>query len=194
MWRTLLLERVISRMLHVVAAGAFCIAIIPLPKGLSQAVAPLRFQDYPVQNIYRGKVTAPELGDLSNYSGTDVRCFGGEPSAYAAEPVNFAGHFVMSSCTCGSGCHYLFVWDALNGKVYRRFPFGAIDVGPYGDDSNVPRVAYRGEEYRADSSLLVVEGCIEDTCDCARRYYRWDGKRFKLLLRQAIPMPPKCRK
>ena len=72
--------------------------------------------------------------------------------------------------------------------------FGPIDVGPYSDGSNFPLLVHKGEEYRTDSSLLVVEGCIEDTCDCARRYYNWNGRRFNLLLRQATPIPPKCKK
>jgi hypothetical protein len=175
-------------------AAACCILMLTLTAGSSQAARPPRFQDYPVQNIYRGKVEAPKFGDLSKYEGTDVRCYGGEPSTYAAEPVNFAGHFVISACPCGTGCQYLFMWDALSGKVYLHFPFGPIDVGPYSDGSNFPLLVHKGEEYRTDSSLLVVEGCIEDTCDCARRYYNWNGRRFNLLLRQATPIPPKCKK
>src|SRR5580700_5014621 len=89
------------------------------------------FRDHRVSNIYRGRVKAPDFGDLNHYSGTDVRCFGEEPTSYTEKPVNFSGHFVVDTCSCGSGCHYLFIWDALSGKVYREFPFGSIDIGPY---------------------------------------------------------------
>jgi hypothetical protein len=43
--------------------------------------------------------------------------------------VNFAGHFVIDACTCGSGCHYLYMWDAVSGKFYQRLPPGVIDGG-----------------------------------------------------------------
>ena len=62
-------------------------------------------------------------------SGADQRCFGGDPERYAAERVNFAGHFVMGSCGCGSGCHYLFMWDAITGEFHPQFPFGPINIG-----------------------------------------------------------------
>jgi hypothetical protein len=86
------------------------------------------------------------------------------------------------------------MWDALNGNFYRNLPFGLINIGPYGTGSIDPPIEYRGEQYRVDSTLLIVDGCIEGTCDCAERYYQWDGKRFKLLLKILSRMPPECRK
>src|SRR5207249_1037383 len=127
-------------------------------------------------------------------SGSDVRCFGGDPAEYAREQANFAGHFVLGTCTCGSGCHYLFKWDALSGKVYRQFPFGPINVGPFGLGANLPPIEYKGEQYRLDSTLLIIEGCIEDTCDCATRYYTWNGNRFRLILKKPSRKPPNCLK
>jgi hypothetical protein len=175
-------------------AAAFCILILSSTEGSSQAGGPPRFRDYPMSNIYRGKVKAPSFGNLDKYEGTDVRCYGGKPSAYSAEPVNFAGHFVISACSCATGCHYLFMWDAISGKVYLHFPFGPINVGLYGVGVIDPPIEYKGEQYKVDSSLLIVEGCVEGTCDCATRYYNWDGKRLKLLLRQTTRMPPECQK
>jgi hypothetical protein len=153
------------------------------------------FRDYRVSNIYRGRVKAPDFGDLSHYSGTDVRCFGEEPNSYTAKPANFSGHFVIDTCSCGSGCHYLFIWDALSGKVYREFPFGSINIGPYyGLGSIGPPIRYKGEDFRVDSSLLIVESCIEGKCDCAKRYYTWDGQRFNLVLKKPARMPRDCSK
>ncbi len=146
------------------------------------------FADYHVTKIYAGAVKQPDFGRLEQYSGTDVRCFGGDPAVYSAMRVNFAGHFVLATCSCGSGCHYLFVWDAVNGKVYRDFAFGAVDVGPYGS-----HVAYAGERFRADSNLLVLDGCFEGTCDCAKRYYVWNATQFKLIFRHQDRLPPGCR-
>jgi hypothetical protein len=143
------------------------------------------FADYHVTSVYAGAVKQPDFGRPEQYSGTDVRCFG-DPAAYSAMRVNFAGHFVLATCSCGSGCHYLFIWDAMNGKVYRDFAFGAIDVGHNS-------VAYAGERFRADSNLLVLDGCFEDTCDCAKRYYVWNGTKFKLIFRHQDRLPPGCK-
>lgn len=156
---------------------------------------PPRFEDFPVSITYHGAVRLPEFGDPGRYEGTDLRCFGGPSSDYAGERVNFAGHFVIGSCTCGSGCHYLFMWDAVSGKFYQRIPPGVIDIGPYARRGvQPPGIIYNGEQYQPNSSLLIVEGCVEDTCDCAKRYYRWTGSRFLLLLRQPVQMPDRCLK
>jgi hypothetical protein len=150
------------------------------------------FEDYRVTGIYNGPVRPPNFGPLDQYSGADLRCFGEDPAFYAAMHVNFAGHFVVGACSCGSGCHYLFLWDAESGKVYLDLPFHSINVGPYGVGSAAP-VEYSGEKHRADSSLLILDGCFEDTCDCAKRYYVWSRGRFKLIYRQSARIPPGCR-
>jgi hypothetical protein len=164
-------------------------AIVGLASGQPAKVP--RFEEHRVSNLYRGPVSPPQFGRLDQYHGTDLRCFGRDPAEYTKEPANFAGHFVIHTCTCGTGCYYLYMWDALSGMVYLRFPAMPIDVGPFGVP---PAIQYKGEEYRLDSSLLVLEGCIEETCDCARRYYNWNGSEFKLVLRQPTRMPPSCTK
>jgi hypothetical protein len=151
------------------------------------AAAP-RFEDYSVSQVYRGPIHTPRFGRLSRYQGTDIRCFSADPELYTSEPANFAGHFVIRACSCGSGCHYLFMWDALTGKVYPRLLPGSIDVNSFNE------VDYAGEEARPDSALLTVEACVEDTCDCGKWYYRWTGKQLKLLYREPVRLPPYCLK
>ena len=160
--------------------------------------APPRFEDFPVATVYRGPVKPPQFGDPQRFQGTDARCFADPvfsrgPGSYAGERINFAGHFVISTCTCGSGCHYLYMWDAISGKFYQRLPPGVIDIGSF-DRGGGGSPQYKGEQYRINSSLLIVEGCIEDTCDCSKRYYRWTRSQFKLILRQTVPMPEACLK
>ena len=162
-----------------------------------QPAKPPRFEDYPITGIYKGPVKPPHIGDPKQYSAVDLHCLGADSADYSYAKVrsNFAGHFVVESCTCGSGCSYLYMWDALNGKLYySNFPSMPIDVGPYGDADNPVQIIYAGEEYRPDSSLLILEGCVEDTCDCGRRYYHWNGKQFKLVFREPVRMPPRCLK
>jgi hypothetical protein len=162
--------------------------------GNGQSLAP-RFEDYPVPNTYPGVARSPDFGSRERFEGTDLRCFGLDRAFYAGKEVNFAGHFVINACTCGSGCSYLYMWDAVSGKFYPRLPPGAFDVGPY-ERRGVPPpgIVYKGEKYRVNSSLLIVEGCVEDTCDCATRYYSWTASRFNLILRQPVRMPERCLK
>lgn len=173
-------------------------ALIPtamlLSAGMAVSARPPQFSDHPVPNVYRGEAALPKFGDPSQYHGTDLRCFGTDPQEYRGKRANFAGHFVIDACTCGTGCHYLFMWDALNGNFFGSVPIGAINIGPYGLGSVDGPIEYEGERYRVDSRLLIVEGCIEDTCDCAKRYYQWDGRRFKLLVKIVSRMPPEGRK
>lgn len=161
---------------------------------LASAAKTPQFNEYRVQTIYRGPVKAPDFGDPTQYTGTDLRCFGGDPTRYASLVPNFAGDFVIGYCTCGSGCYYLFLWNARTGKFYGRFPDRPIDVGPYGSGKLTPPVEYNGDEYHIDSSLLILEGCFEETCDCARRYYHWNGSHFELIFRESTRMPPGCTK
>jgi hypothetical protein len=86
------------------------------------------------------------------------------------------------------------MWDALSGNFFRRIAIGVINIGPYGLGSVHGPIEYQGEKYRVDSTLLIVEGCVEDTCDCAKRYYQWNGRRFKLLQKIPSRIPPECRK
>jgi hypothetical protein len=166
-----------------------------LPSGNGQSVVSPRFEDFLVSNVYRGVAKPPDFGNRDRYQGTDLRCFGGDPMDYANKQVNFAGHLVISTCACGSGCHYLFMWDAVSGKFYHHVPPGAIDVGPYPMRGvQPPGIVYQGEQHQPNSSLLIVEGCVEDTCDCATRYYRWTGNQFQLILRQPVRMPEACLK
>ena len=149
-----------------------------------------RFRDYPVADIYRGPVRPPEVGSLSQYTGSDLRCFGEGAAGFINQSINFSGHFVIAACTCGSGCRYLFLWDAKDGRLYRDLPFGAFNVGPYGSGQS-GSILYKGENYQVRSSLLILEGCIEGTCDCSTSYYYWTGKRFILILRRMPKQLPK---
>ena len=171
--------------------GFIALWLLPL-FGFSGPSRPPRFGDYRVAKFYAGKVEPPHFGDPSQYSGTDVRCFGADPAEYEKLPVNFAGHYIIGTCSCGTGCRYLFLWDAASGKFYRDFPFGPIDVGPFDVGVIASPVEYKGEQFRKDSSLLILDGCVEDTCDCATRYYKWTGNQFVLVFRQLGRTPSKC--
>jgi hypothetical protein len=51
------------------------------------------------------------------------------------------------------------MWDAISGRVFlQTVPFKPINVGPYGVNTGGTRVEYKGDQYKLDSSLLIVEG------------------------------------
>ena len=161
--------------------------------GQAHPVRSPRFEDYPVA-AYAGKVAPPDFGNPGQYTGTDLRCFSADPSGYRAEQPNFAGHFVIGTCTCGSGCHYLFMWDARTGKVYRDLPFGVLNIGSYVANENPTPVLYSGEKFRPNSSLLIIDACREGTCDCGVRYYLWTGTAFRMIRKIVSRKPPNCSK
>jgi len=154
-----------------------------------------KFEEYRVSTLYGGASKAPDVASMDIYE--IHACFGGSPQGFAGSSVNFAGHFVIQACSCGSGCHYLVMWDAITGRMFYLQPplgaSGAIDVGPYEDGRTSPSLVYEGEHYQSDSALLIIEGCHEQTCDCAKRYYRWTGSEFKVILKHSVLMPAACR-
>ena len=148
------------------------------------------FRDYPVGKVFGGPTTPPHIGSLSQYSGTDLRCFGADPSFFREMHVNFAGHYVLDACTCGSGCHYLYLWDAVTRRLYRDLPLGEINLGPYGTFPHL--TTFRGERYHAESTLLIVNGCREETCDCGTWYFNWESEHFSLIRKRPSRRPPGC--
>jgi hypothetical protein len=155
------------------------------------------FQDYPAEQLYEGKVALPKfhLGDPDKYSfpDSDLRCIGvsqhDRTLFFGDKHVNFAGRYILDACTCGTGCHYLFMWDAQSGKLFRKFSFGVVVVGPYFEGKK--RIEYSGEHYRVDSTLLIVEGCLDSAEHskrraCARYFYNWTGENFVRVFKQSL--------
>jgi hypothetical protein len=99
---------------------------------------------------------------------------------------NFAGEWIIHTCTCGTGCGYPFMWNARTGELYHDFPCGIISVGP-------PSTGWRGLIHTAASRLLVpkatstlprtitehgfaasatIFGTGRASCSCTRPRYR----------------------
>lgn len=144
--------------------------------------------------VYRGPVIAPDTHNMDIYE--IHACFADAPEALSNARVNFAGHFVIRACSCGTGCHSLVMWDATTGRLSIETPVdakGPINVGPYEQARpGLPLLFYKGERFRPDSTLLIIEGCHEQTCDCATWYYTLTGGHFKLILKQTAPKPAVC--
>ncbi|WP_157763738.1 hypothetical protein [Paraburkholderia aromaticivorans] len=89
----------------------------------------------------------------------------------ASQRVNFAGHYVLATWGCGSGCVTAAAIDSKSGRV-SSLPFTV---------SNWPMDVTAPLSYRTNSCLLVVRGSRNESTDRGTYYYAFDGKAFTLL-------------
>ncbi|HUK88462.1 MAG TPA: hypothetical protein VLT85_12420 [Terriglobales bacterium] len=138
------------------------------------------FADYPVKEVYKGKPVPPR--PVTRYQ----RLYRTRIRESVAQGVNFAGHYVVATWGCGTGCMEFAVADAVSGRVYDP-PMTAIEfhVGP----ESGPELQKYPEmvNFKADSALLVVEGC-PDGEKCGRHYYHFENGKFTLV--HYDPDPP----
>jgi len=89
-------------------------------------------------------------------------------TGWATEKPNFAGHYILATWGCGTGCTQIAVIDALTGKVFH--PPGArtnsvADVHEellIDGDSSPRRADFGALRYSVDSRLLVLIGTPEE--------------------------------
>ncbi len=132
------------------------------------------FAQFAVGERFRGKVHALVLKTHS------ARRFRTVIREAMAGGVNFAGHYVLASWGCGTGCIQFAVVDAITGEVYAP-PFDAayfhysLSIAKRWPDFDAEG-KWWCEQYadwptfKANSALLVVEGCISDR-QCGRAFY-----------------------
>ncbi len=94
----------------------------------------LRFSDFPVNDIYKGKKAPLQL----HRADTIFWSYRTRISEAYEEFVNFAGHYCFLYVGCGSPCQGSFLIDANTGEIYQ---------GPH---------AALGYEYYKDSRMLIV--------------------------------------
>ena len=124
-----------------------------------------RFEAYSV-TPYAGPNAAPDV-----LSEARSRMYRTQLRGWATEKANFAGHYILATWGCGTGCTQIAVIDALSGKVFH--PAGAktnsiVDVHEelLIDDNPSPRRSDFGAlRYRADSRLLVLVGTPENRAE-----------------------------
>ncbi|MCA1565521.1 MAG: hypothetical protein LC803_07770 [Acidobacteria bacterium] len=133
---------------------------------------PPRFGDYPVKEIYGGRV-APVVLDSKR-----ARMFRSRLREDSRQGVNFAGHYAVVFWGCGTGCAQVAVVDARTGKVYWP-PVDYVDIpGPPDEDPA------RHPNFRPDSKLLVLtRNRYDGRGGRTTYYYLFDKNRFRLLRR-----------
>ncbi len=93
-----------------------------------------KFEDYPVEEIYAGKLAPVDL--YSHPDAMEYRTRLKEDTA--TNGVNFAGHYSIVEIGCGTECEIIFIVDAIDGKIYKpKF------------------IAEWGVNFKKDSYLLV---------------------------------------
>lgn len=158
------------------------------------------FDDFRVQGQFNGnpakpRFTAPAAlpanhqfvrGDL--LPDGDLR-YRASVTRAAQQGPNFAGHYTIAQWSCGTGCSSGIVVDAKTGELYREMPYGTLDTSG---------TAYGGLSFRIDSTLLIIEGCVDtdqqEIPDCSRAYYRWSPPRFIIIRKVPLPVPQRLRR
>jgi hypothetical protein len=140
--------------------------------------APPRFADYPVKEIYKGRI-APVMLDSRR-----ARMFRSRLREDSRGGVNFAGHYTVVFWGCGTGCAQVAVVDAKTGKVYWP-PLDYMDIPGSAEEDPAAR-----PNFLPDSKLLILTRSYYDGGGTyTAYYYLFDKNRFRLL-RRAVERHP----
>ena len=129
---------------------------------------PPLFSGFGVSTKLKGKPALPILRTAREHEyRTTIR------SAAKRRP-NFDGHYAIARYACGTGCHGFFIIDLQSGVIFDT-PFKDINVHyppPNTFVNSEPNWWCFSDviEFRLDSDLLIVEGCLDDR-QCGRTYY-----------------------
>ncbi len=155
----------VSVALILVLAGTLCAEA----KQCGMKNPPL-FADFGPSSRLKGKPAEPVLRT------TLERNYRAIIRSAAKRGPNFDGHYAVAVDGCGTGCHGFFVIDLRSGTVFSP-PFKNISfhTPPPKLKSDpdwwcFPKVV----EFRLDSDLLIVEGCL-DGHQCGHTFYRMEG-------------------
>lgn len=136
--------------------------------------------DYPA-TPYTGPNAAPDVR-----SERRSRMYRTQLRGWAREKPNFAGHYILATWGCGTGCTQIAVIDALTGKVFH--PPGVrtnsiVDVDGellVDGDSSPRREDFGALRYSADSRLLVLIGMPENRAENRGiSYFVWEDDRLR---------------
>lgn len=139
-----------------------------------------RFQDHPAQQ-YAGVNAAPDV-----MSDARSRRYRTQLKNWAREKPNFAGHSILATWGCGTGCTEIAIIDAISGKVFH--PPGVRSNHIEGVDPEVllenetrePRADFGALHYRADSRLLILFGSPEGRAENRGiSYFLWENDQLR---------------
>jgi hypothetical protein len=133
------------------------------------------FEDYPVTNIYKGKFAPLKYQDDEFEYKFRLQW------ALENQEVDFAGHYIVASWSCGMWCSVNAFIDVKTGKVYWS-PVSTEMCFPNLENEFVCDENFTNVEYRIDSKLIVFFGFRNDDNSDEREkgfhYYKFENGRF----------------
>jgi hypothetical protein len=149
-----------------------------------------RFEAY-AATPYTGANALPDV-----HSDLRSRQYRTQLRSWAREKPNFAGHYILATWGCGTGCTELAVIDAVTGKVFHPPEARVNHIENVDPDALVDvkegdrRADFGAMRYRADSRLLIVFGGLNGRAeDEGISWLVWEDDRFKRVrfVRKAPP-------
>lgn len=176
-------NRLLSRELSIACAAAksFLLGLVVLLSGevtsAGALTAELRFQDYQVATVYKGKTRLPDFSARDKaYRHYRTRIREG-----LKEGPSFAGEFSIIQIGCGTGCSFAFVASNRSGKVF-EFPRGGKEN------------MFMQFSKKLDSRLLILQwGSYRDD-SCFIEYFEWTGNEARPLNKTAVGNAEACDK
>ena len=135
-----------------------------------------RLKDYPAKP-YAGPNAAPDVR-----SDPRSRMYRTQLRGWAKEKPNFAGHYILATWGCGTGCTQIAVIDALTGKVFHPPGSRTNSIVNVHDellvdgDSSQRRADFGALRYSASSRLLILIGTPENRVENRGiSYFVWEN-------------------
>jgi hypothetical protein len=164
--------------MRVLAFFAVCLCLLEFPLFSQEKKPRPEFNNYPVQQIYRGKPAPPILNK-------DQRMFRTMIRRGAEGAVEFAGHYTVPRWGCGAGCSQLAIVDSISGRVY-DVPFSVSELPGTWEEENGDQNLGR-MQFHPDSRLMKFDGCPNEH-DCGfYDYLMVEGEGLKLLRKELLP-------
>lgn len=139
--------------------------------------APPSFDDFPVQQTFKGNPAPPVLTGDQKMFRTIIR-------AGAKSSVEFAGHYTVPRFGCGAGCVSFYIADSISGRVYDGFSVSEL---PDQRRQMHGRSSAQPIEFRPSSRLFKIAGCPNEK-DCGLYdYVMIDGSGLRLANKQLLP-------
>lgn len=133
-----------------------------------------RFEDYPVSEIYKGKIASIKFSDNEIVDKEWLQW------VVKNTEVDFAGHYLLSIKKCGMWCSIINIIDAKTGKLYGLNVSPQVCL-PHLKEEFVCDENFKNVDYRIDSNLLVLFGIrYENNSDGERgfHYYKFEDANF----------------
>jgi hypothetical protein len=141
-----------------------------------------RFEQYPAAS-YTGRNAAPDLRTEPR-----SRRYRTVLNEWSKEAPNFAGHYILATWGCGTGCAQIAIIDARTGKIFHPAGLQVNSIANVDDQlltgGGTSRLSndFGALQYRVESRLLVVIGAPND--DLNNRgisYFVWENDRLRRL-------------